>query len=118
MAHESSETLLAECDDPTFQDAATFKAAHLEYLGALAKLGTQIAHVQGLVDIAENGETHAGTLQRIEGLERQAHAVQQHHDKARQHLHAIREAVAQFGICAQEFRAEVDSPTPEPGRGE
>ena len=113
MAHQTSKALLAECDRPTFQTAESFKAAHLEYLGALAKLGTQIAHLQGLIDLAEDGESHRGALQRIEGLERQAHAVQQHHDKARHHLQDLRESVAQLQLCTEEFRSEITDPTPQ-----
>ena len=112
MPHETSTALLKECDDATFLSSADFRAAHLAYVRELSKLGTQIAHLQGLIDVAEDGETHPGTLQRIDGLERQAHAVQQHHDKARSQLQNLREAVAQLDVCTEEFRREYDDPTP------
>ncbi len=107
MAHRSTKALLKECDGATAKAIAQFRIAQRGYLAALGTLATHLGTLQRKTDEAEDDETHEGHLQRIEGVERQAHAVQMHSDKARIALRNMRGAVNELEVVVEQFRGQV-----------
>ena len=116
MAHKSTKTLLAECDGATTEAIAQFRIAQLAYLSALGTLMEKVGVLQRKTDEAEDDERHAGCLQRIEGVERQAHAVQMHSDKARIAVRNMRGAVNELETVIEELRGQVQKKPPQDGR--
>ena len=111
MATPETTALVAACDA---LDLPAFRAAMLTFSKELSRLVQRATRIEGLADEAENTETHPGTLQRIEGVERQAYAVTQYHTRTRKALKEIRASVRELRVRVVELEAEVTNPTLPP----
>lgn len=107
MVHENTIALLAEYDDATAGAVTQFRIAQHSYLSALSTLTEYLGSFQQKTDEAEESETDISYLQRIEGIERQAHAVQMHAAKARIAVRNMKGAVDQLEIVTKELRGQV-----------
>jgi len=114
MAHESTINLCEVCDNAAATSLEEFRVAQRVYLNALGNLTGSVSALQRYIDEAEDDESLLGCLQRIEGLERQAHAVQQHADKARASVRVVGGSVKELQVTIREFQTELENPTDSP----